>query len=157
MFMALIGAFMAYVFRMQLAFPGISVPGFGQVSNFGVARHICLEFFRPKLPARFRGRRSGTTVMSMPKAAMNQDHLPATGKYQIRRTGKILSMKTVSVSKHVQGSAQGHLGFRVSAPDGTHNSAPEIAGFSLLHALDHMRRALLLRRPRRWAFFDKFL
>ena len=32
MFMAVIGGFMAYVFRMQLAFPGISVPGFGQVS-----------------------------------------------------------------------------------------------------------------------------
>ena len=32
MAMALIGGFMAYVFRMQLAFPGISVPGFGVVS-----------------------------------------------------------------------------------------------------------------------------
>ena len=32
MFMGIIGGYMAYVFRMQLAFPGISVPGFGQVS-----------------------------------------------------------------------------------------------------------------------------
>ena len=32
MFMAVIGGFMAYVFRMQLAFPGSWVPGFGIVS-----------------------------------------------------------------------------------------------------------------------------
>ena len=32
MFMAIIGGFMAYVFRMQLAFPGMNVPGFGMVS-----------------------------------------------------------------------------------------------------------------------------
>ena len=31
MFMALIGGFMAYAFRMQLAFPGIEVPGYGLV------------------------------------------------------------------------------------------------------------------------------
>ncbi len=32
MFMALIGGFMAYAFRMQLAFPGIEVPLYGIVS-----------------------------------------------------------------------------------------------------------------------------
>jgi cytochrome c oxidase subunit 1 len=32
MAMALAGAFMAYVFRMQMAFPGHAVPGFGVVS-----------------------------------------------------------------------------------------------------------------------------
>ena len=32
MAMGLIGAFMAYAFRMQLAFPGESVPGFGLVT-----------------------------------------------------------------------------------------------------------------------------
>ena len=32
MAMALIGAYMAYVFRMQLAYPGQPVPGFGVVS-----------------------------------------------------------------------------------------------------------------------------
>ena len=32
MFMAVIGGFMAYVFRMQIAFPGSGVPGCGIVS-----------------------------------------------------------------------------------------------------------------------------
>ena len=32
MFMALIGGFFAYVFRMQIAFPGADVPFFGQVT-----------------------------------------------------------------------------------------------------------------------------
>jgi cytochrome c oxidase subunit 1 len=32
MAMGLVGAFMAYAFRMQLAFPGESVPGFGLVT-----------------------------------------------------------------------------------------------------------------------------
>ena len=32
MLMAVIGGLMAYVFRMQLAYPGMHVPGFGLVS-----------------------------------------------------------------------------------------------------------------------------
>jgi cytochrome c oxidase subunit 1 len=54
MFMALIGAFMAYVFRMQLAFPGISVPGFGQVSpgeyNALVTNHGSIMIFWVAMP-----------------------------------------------------------------------------------------------------------
>jgi cytochrome c oxidase subunit 1 len=54
MFMAVIGAFMAYVFRMQLAFPGISVPGFGQVSpgeyNSLVTNHGSIMIFWVAMP-----------------------------------------------------------------------------------------------------------
>ena len=32
MLMALIGGFTVYAFRMQLAFPGMSVPGYGRVT-----------------------------------------------------------------------------------------------------------------------------
>jgi len=38
MFMALVGGFMAYVFRMQLAFPGIEVPGVRDGRPRGVQR-----------------------------------------------------------------------------------------------------------------------
>jgi cytochrome c oxidase subunit 1 len=54
MAMALIGGFMAYVFRMQLAFPSISVPGFGQVSpgqyNSLVTNHGSIMIFWVAMP-----------------------------------------------------------------------------------------------------------
>ncbi|MDA0310850.1 MAG: cbb3-type cytochrome c oxidase subunit I, partial [Gemmatimonadetes bacterium] len=54
MFMAVIGGFMAYVFRMQLAFPGINVPGFGQVSpgeyNALVTNHGTIMIFWVAMP-----------------------------------------------------------------------------------------------------------
>jgi cytochrome c oxidase subunit 1 len=54
MFMAVIGGFMAYVFRMQLAFPGISVPGFGQVSpgeyNALITNHGSIMIFWVAMP-----------------------------------------------------------------------------------------------------------
>ncbi|MDA1102186.1 MAG: cbb3-type cytochrome c oxidase subunit I [Gemmatimonadetes bacterium] len=54
MFMAVIGGYMAYVFRMQLAFPGISVPGFGQVSpgeyNSLVTNHGSIMIFWVAMP-----------------------------------------------------------------------------------------------------------
>jgi cytochrome c oxidase subunit 1 len=52
--MALIGGFMAYVFRMQLAFPGESVPGFGMVSpgeyNALVTNHGTIMIFWVAMP-----------------------------------------------------------------------------------------------------------
>ena len=38
MFMAIVGGYMAYAFRMQLAFPGVSVPGFEGPEGLGGAR-----------------------------------------------------------------------------------------------------------------------
>jgi cytochrome c oxidase subunit 1 len=54
MAMALIGGFMAYAFRMQLAFPGIEVPGFGVVSpvdyNSLVTNHGSIMIFWVAMP-----------------------------------------------------------------------------------------------------------
>ncbi|HBD98777.1 MAG TPA: cytochrome c oxidase subunit I, partial [Gemmatimonadetes bacterium] len=54
MFMAVVGGFMAYVFRMQLAFPGSSVPGFGIVSpgeyNSLVTNHGSIMIFWVAMP-----------------------------------------------------------------------------------------------------------
>ncbi len=54
MFMALVGGFMAYVFRMQLAFPGFEVPGFGLVSpgeyNALVTNHGTIMIFWVAMP-----------------------------------------------------------------------------------------------------------
>jgi cytochrome c oxidase subunit 1 len=53
-FMALIGGFFAYVFRMQLAFPGIEVPGFGLVSpaqyNALITNHGAIMIFWVAMP-----------------------------------------------------------------------------------------------------------
>jgi cytochrome c oxidase subunit 1 len=54
MFMALIGGFFAYVFRMQLAFPGMEVPAFGIVSpveyNALVTNHGTIMIFWVAMP-----------------------------------------------------------------------------------------------------------
>ncbi len=54
MAMGLIGAYFAYVFRMQLAFPGITVPGFGMVSpaayNALVTNHGTIMIFWVAMP-----------------------------------------------------------------------------------------------------------
>ncbi|MCG8591041.1 MAG: cbb3-type cytochrome c oxidase subunit I [Proteobacteria bacterium] len=54
MFMALIGGFFAYAFRMQLAFPGMEVPGFGLVSptdyNSLVTNHGTIMIFWVAMP-----------------------------------------------------------------------------------------------------------
>ncbi len=54
MFMAMIGGFFAYVFRMNLAFPGIHVPGYGQVGpgeyNELVTNHGTIMIFWVAMP-----------------------------------------------------------------------------------------------------------
>ena len=54
MFMALIGGFFVYVFRMQLAFPGIEVPGYGVVTplayNSLVTNHGTIMIFWFAMP-----------------------------------------------------------------------------------------------------------
>jgi cytochrome c oxidase subunit 1 len=54
MFMALIGGFFSYVFRMQIAFPGIEVPGFGIVGpgqyNALVTNHGTIMIFWVAMP-----------------------------------------------------------------------------------------------------------
>jgi len=54
MAMALLGGFFAYVFRMQVAFPGTSVPGFGMVSpaeyNSLVTNHGTIMIFWVAMP-----------------------------------------------------------------------------------------------------------
>src|SRR5262245_289461 len=57
--LAMIGAFMAYVFRMQLAFPGISVPGYGVVSpanyNALITNHGSIMIFWVAMPVLLAG------------------------------------------------------------------------------------------------------
>jgi len=59
MAMALVGAFMAYVFRMQMAYPGQPVPGFGVVSpgeyNALVTNHGTIMIFWVAMPVLIAG------------------------------------------------------------------------------------------------------
>ncbi|MEO5987478.1 MAG: cbb3-type cytochrome c oxidase subunit I [Candidatus Eisenbacteria bacterium] len=59
MLMAVLGAFMAYVFRMQLAFPGNPVPGFGVVSpgeyNALITNHGSIMIFWVAMPVLIAG------------------------------------------------------------------------------------------------------
>ncbi len=59
MFMALVGGFMAYVFRMQIAYPGMNVPFFGHVSpdayNALVTNHGSIMIFWVAMPVLIAG------------------------------------------------------------------------------------------------------
>jgi len=59
MLMAMLGAFMAYVFRMQLAFPGRPVPGFGLVTpgqyNMLITNHGSIMIFWVAMPVLIAG------------------------------------------------------------------------------------------------------
>jgi cytochrome c oxidase subunit 1 len=59
MFMALFGGFMAYVFRMQLAFPGVAVPGYGVVTPYDynalVTNHGTIMIFWVAMPVLIAG------------------------------------------------------------------------------------------------------
>jgi len=59
MAMAVVGGLMSYVFRMQLAFPGMDVPGFGLVSpadyNFLVTSHGTIMIFWVAMPVLIAG------------------------------------------------------------------------------------------------------
>ncbi len=59
MFMALVGGFLAYVFRMQLAFPGMSVPLYGVVTpneyNALVTNHGTIMIFWVAMPVLIAG------------------------------------------------------------------------------------------------------
>jgi cytochrome c oxidase subunit I len=59
MFMALCGGFMAYVFRMQLAFPDASVPGYGVVTPYDynalVTNHGTIMIFWVAMPVLIAG------------------------------------------------------------------------------------------------------
>src|SRR5499427_3506393 len=59
MALAMIGAFMAYVFRMQLAFPGHSVPGYGVVTpnnyNALITNHGSIMIFWVAMPVLIAG------------------------------------------------------------------------------------------------------
>src|SRR5262245_41994699 len=57
--LGMVGAFMAYVFRMQLAFPGMPVPGFGMVSphqyNALITNHGSIMIFWVAMPVLLAG------------------------------------------------------------------------------------------------------
>src|SRR6476619_1688934 len=59
MALAMVGAFMAYVFRMQLAFPGHPVPGYGVVSpgqyNALITNHGSIMIFWVAMPVLVAG------------------------------------------------------------------------------------------------------
>jgi cytochrome c oxidase subunit 1 len=59
MLLAMLGAFMAYAFRMQLAFPGTNVPGFGVVSpgqyNMLITNHGSIMIFWVAMPVLLAG------------------------------------------------------------------------------------------------------
>ena len=59
MFMAAVGGYFAYAFRMQLAFPGMDVPFFGQVTpqayNMLVTNHGTIMIFWVAMPVLIAG------------------------------------------------------------------------------------------------------
>src|SRR6185437_13719876 len=72
--------------------------------------------------------RGGSSVgraarMLVPEAAVDEDHLAAAGKHQVRRAGQVAAVQTVAVAGAVDQAADEQLRLSVLAADARHDRA----------------------------------
>src|SRR5689334_12589939 len=75
-----------------------------------VSPYIHHEFLVPVLFSSLGSRRPSTTLMPMPKAAMDENDLLHTGKNEVRSARQISAMEPSTMTKSVNRAAHSHLG-----------------------------------------------
>ena len=88
-----------------------------------VSASIRLKLFLPKACSGFRRGSALTAMMSVPEAAMNEDHFSASGKDQIWAPGKTADVEAVPVAESVNQASYSVLGLGVLAADRLHDGA----------------------------------
>lgn len=91
--------------------------------NSGIARAVRVELQPPIVDTGARKCGAGTPRMTVPEAAMNEDHLPAATKDDVRAPRQIPSMQTKPVAAAMQKAADPQLRTRISGADTRHESA----------------------------------
>jgi hypothetical protein len=104
----------------QLAFPDCQhLPSslYERLFIASIAQFIAFELGRPEIKARLGHSRENAVSVPMPEAAMHEDNLVPGFKNEVRPTGKILLVKTITVAEREYQLADQQLRSRVF---GTH-------------------------------------
>ena len=81
------------------------------------------DFRPPKGPVRLRPLRAVLTAMTVPEASVNENHLAATGEYDIRLAGQTGTLKPKAVAHPVRHPPHDLFRLCIVAPNGTHVGA----------------------------------
>jgi len=86
---------------------------------------ICRELRHPKVKTRFRKpcESAGRITVTMPKASMNENHLAAISKDNVRLSWKGFSVEAVAIAQAMQKPPDRHFRFGVAALDAPHSNA----------------------------------
>ncbi len=89
-----------------------------------IASSVRSEFLGPKIHIGFGHARIWTTGVTMPEAAVDEDHLPNSDEGEIWSPGYVSAMKAVSMAHTVYEPTYRHLGTGALAPYLRHYLAP---------------------------------
>jgi hypothetical protein len=95
-----------------------------RLQSHAIARLIVSEFSAPELGVRPRRTRLSTSVVPMPKASMDEDHASASGKNDVRASGKVATTYTVTVTQAMRHAPNGHLRRSADLPNSSHVTRP---------------------------------
>ena len=99
-----------------------------------ISHLVAPEFRNPIILIRTRETISLRTVVLVPKTSVDEDHLAAAGKGQIRAAGQIFAMEPIAVSHTVRQTAHDHFQARILALDRLHDAASHFRSFSCRHS-----------------------
>ena len=104
-------------------------------SNKGVPRNIRVELRPPELrPGRWGGGIAAPLV-SVPEAAVHEDHRVVLRQNEVRPPVDLAGMKPEAETTRMQGPPECQLGFRVLSPYSGHHPGTGL----LVHDIDHLR------------------
>ena len=78
------------------------------------------------------------SLVLVPEATMDEDHLPSTTEHDIWPSRQVPGMKPVPVAEPVKNSANGHFRFRIPSPDARHQGASLRARWGIV--VRHLRQ-----------------
>ena len=107
----------------------------------GVSFLVALQFPHPVQPIRCRNSVSSRAIVQVPEAAVHEDHALARRKHQVRRSGQVGSMQSISIAEAVHQSTQREFGLRISRANTRHDIAS-------LHEHQRLPDCLLLLRSK---------
>lgn len=87
-----------------------------------VSFDVAFEFVRPIFRARLGTRCAAATLMSVPKASMNEYGLSSFGEDQVRSSGQVAPVKAKAVSQGMRYSADHQFGLGILVTNSGHQS-----------------------------------